>query len=149
MKNQKNASCNFQIVFLCDRVSHFMINTITKKEKTIMKSNKFLTIGLSALLSASLVLTTLLTVWSETKGVAKESIDAWDGTVAESFAGGTGIFVDPYLIENAEQFAKAILNIEEPGKYYKLTNDIYLNDASVDNWTDNTNRFGRIFTLST
>ncbi len=99
-----------------------------------MKSKKILTLALALVLIASLAVTVMIPAWSETKDT---QIDAWDGTVAESFAGGTGIFVDPYLIENAEQFAKAILNTEEPGKYYKLTDDIYLNDISVDNWTEN------------
>lgn len=63
--------------------------------------------------------------------------EAWSGFIAESFAGGTGTHADPYLIENAEQFAKAISNTSEPGKYYKLTSDIYLNDVSAENWTEN------------
>ena len=66
-----------------------------------------------------------------------EAGGVWSGYVANSFAGGKGTHADPYLIENAEQFAKAISNTSEPGKYYKLTEDIYLNDVSVENWTEN------------
>ncbi len=62
---------------------------------------------------------------------------AWSGYVANDFAGGTGAHNDPYLIANAEQFAKALSNTSEPGKYYKFTSDIYLNDVSVENWTEN------------
>ncbi len=98
-----------------------------------MKFNKVLTIGLSVLLIAALTATAVFFAESDANNI---EIDAWDGTVAESFAGGTGVFVDPYLIENAEQFAKAILNVDEKGKYYKLTSDIYLNDISVENWEE-------------
>ena len=66
-----------------------------------------------------------------------EAGGVWSGYVANSFAGGTGTHANPYLIENAEQFAKAISNTSEPGKYYKFTSDIYLNDVSAENWTEN------------
>lgn len=102
-----------------------------------MKSKKSLTIALSMILVISLAATVMFSAWSETRGIVKETLDIWDGTVADSFAGGTGVFADPYLIENAEQFAKAILNIEEKGKYYKLIKDIYLNDISNENWREN------------
>lgn len=57
----------------------------------------------------------------------------WDGSVAESFAGGTGTQDDPYLIEDGSQLAYlAKITNENPsvteGKYYKLIDDIVLND---------------------
>ena len=61
----------------------------------------------------------------------------WSGYVANSFAGGTGTHADPYLIKNAEQLAKAVTNTTELGKYYKITEDIYINDVSEDNWAEN------------
>ena len=51
----------------------------------------------------------------------------WDGTTAKSFGGGSGTFIDPYLIETPRQLAY----IESSGKtsaYYKLVNDIDLNN---------------------
>ena len=63
--------------------------------------------------------------------------EAWSGYVANEFAGGKGTHVNPYLIENAEQLAKAVTNTAETGKYYKITEDIYINDVSEDNWAEN------------
>ena len=37
--------------------------------------------------------------------MAEKSVDAWDGSVAESFAGGTGTEEDPYQIANGAQLA--------------------------------------------
>ena len=54
-------------------------------------------------------------------------IDPWDGTVAVHYAGGTGTVLDPYLISTPEQLRK-LVTTNEDGKYYLLTNDIYLND---------------------
>ena len=59
--------------------------------------------------------------------------DVWDGSIAESFAGGTGTQDDPYLISNGEQLAYlAKITNDDPsvteGKYYKLVDDIILNE---------------------
>ncbi len=62
----------------------------------------------------------------------------WDGSIADSYAGGTGSSGSPYLIATAEQLARVAQQTNngiESGKYYKLLDDIYLNDiSSVDNW---------------
>lgn len=69
----------------------------------------------------------------------------WDGTIAESYAGGTGTEADPYLIETPQQLARMVgydvltdytQNIVNGsrGKYYKLTADIYLNDVTASDW---------------
>ena len=76
----------------------------------------------------------------------------WNGTVAESFAGGSGTEADPYIIETAEQLALAItqsgttsvtnaetgesetVNETYFGSFYKITKDIYLNDPNAKNW---------------
>ena len=76
--------------------------------------------------------------------------EIWDGTYADSYAGGSGTAGDPYLIETAEQLARMIgydVNTNYTGditngstnKYYKLTADIYLNDVSADNWYEESN----------
>lgn len=58
----------------------------------------------------------------------------WDGSVAESFAGGTGTQDDPYLISDGAELAylAQITNADEDGsqtkdKFFKLTADIVLN----------------------
>ncbi len=64
-------------------------------------------------------------------------VDAWDGTVATDFAGGTGTVADPYLIATPEQLAKMVKGGDTTGGYYKLTADIYLNDVSQADWASN------------
>lgn len=61
----------------------------------------------------------------------------WDGTVADSYAGGDGSKERPYLIANASQWAKlsqGVSNIADfsKGKYFKLTADIVFNDSVYD-----------------
>ena len=65
--------------------------------------------------------------------------DVWDGTT-EAYAGGNGSAATPYEIANAKQLAY-LLNTglagqgtESNSKYYKLTDDIYLNDVSDPDW---------------
>ncbi len=72
-------------------------------------------------------------------GVFVPDLPVWDGTVAESFAGGDGTRDNPYLISNGAELALLMKDINDTqkeseqgtaGKYYKLTNDILLNDIS-------------------
>ena len=67
----------------------------------------------------------------------------WDGSVATSFAGGTGRADDPYLISNGEELAylaqitKANPN-QTSGKFYRLTDNILLNeDVLTDDFSLN------------
>lgn len=91
------------------------------------------------------------------KIVVKENIilyaiwnSMWDGTVADSFAGGNGTIINPYRIENASQLfhmAEKINSGEESylSAYYILTNNITIFDIrgfenwdnaySISNWT--------------
>lgn len=57
----------------------------------------------------------------------------WDGSVSKP-AAGTGVFGDPYQITNGAELAWAVNNSEN-GKYYKVMNDIYLNDIDAIDWT--------------
>ena len=59
-------------------------------------------------------------------------LNTWDGTVANTFAGGSGTRRDPYLIETASQLAylAQITNNngnDTNGKFYRLTANILLN----------------------
>ncbi len=74
---------------------------------------------------------------------ATENTSVWDGTKAESFAGGDGSAATPFLIETAEQLYKMVVEYHtyeaSYGKYFKITKDIYLNDvvdgeSIVDLW---------------
>ena len=73
-------------------------------------------------------------------GYPEESTDLsdkniWDGTIASSFAGGSGTKDDPYLISNGAELAylSNLTNSNEYATrsyYFLLTQDIYLNDTS-------------------
>lgn len=69
------------------------------------------------------------------------SADFWDGSVASEFAGGDGSENNPYLIDDASQLALLGTYVQNNNttyntscKYYKLTNDIILNDVSTSEW---------------
>ncbi len=75
-------------------------------------------------------------VWGGAQGVTAGKV---------TYAGGTGTAQDPYLISNGDQLYKMV---HESGRlnagtgaaaYFKLTNDIYLNDVSANNWYEGTN----------
>lgn len=59
---------------------------------------------------------------------------AWDGSTAETYAGGSGTQGDPYLVSTAAQLRKAAGATNNSGVYYKLTNDIYLNGNETTDW---------------
>ena len=67
---------------------------------------------------------------------AQASDEVWDGSVASSFGGGSGTQGAPYLISNGAQLAKLAQDVNGgnnySGKYFKLTNDIWLNNT--DGW---------------
>lgn len=51
----------------------------------------------------------------------------WDGSVASSFAGGSGTFVDPYIIKSSAQLAY-LATCGKQNAYYKLINNLDLNN---------------------
>ena len=74
---------------------------------------------------------------------AQTNGEVWDGSVATAFAGGSGTADDPYLISNGAQLAKLAQDVNNGNnysrKYFKLTNDIVLNNtAGWDTWNENT-----------
>ncbi len=66
------------------------------------------------------------------KSWANKSDDVWSGFAVNTLK-GNGTASSPYLISDGEGLAYAILNCGT-GKYYKLTNDIYLNDIYSVDW---------------
>ncbi len=62
--------------------------------------------------------------------------EAWEGVIANKYAGGTGSKDDPYLINTAEMLAKLVRDSATAGKYYKLTADIIINDTTKENWKE-------------
>ena len=61
---------------------------------------------------------------------AENAADAWDGKIAEKFAGGTGTESDPYQISNGAELAYLAQQVNAgkrySDKYFTLTNDIDL-----------------------
>ena len=53
---------------------------------------------------------------------------------AEMFDEGSGTRKDPYLIETVEQLRYLVQSEYTEGKFYKLVNDLYINDTSKANW---------------
>jgi hypothetical protein len=59
-------------------------------------------------------------------------IQTWDGSVAASYGGGNGTEDDPYIISSASElafFSKELETTNYEGKYFKLGNDIVINDG--------------------
>ena len=109
-----------------------------------MKTNKTVKFIFSCVLALSLVLSSF--VFAPLSATAATP-EIWDGTIATGFAGGTGSAVEPYLITNGAEL-RYLTNLcysnsdATYGKYYKITNDIVLNDTSIDNWTASAHDFG-------
>ena len=60
----------------------------------------------------------------------------WDGTIANSFSGGTGTISDPYIISNPSEFAFFAYSLNSnnyEGQYVKLANDIIINEGAFTN----------------
>lgn len=83
--------------------------------------------------TVSVLLTVVLTVGTVLPAVLTHAgIDVWKGDTATSLQGG-GTKADPYKISNGAELHFAVKNSVQ-GKFYKLTNDIYLNDVTKANW---------------
>lgn len=63
-----------------------------------------------------------------------EQGEFWDGSISLGFAGGSGTESDPYLISNGAELAYLAQQVNSGTSYsdiyFKLTNDIWLNDAN-------------------
>lgn len=74
------------------------------------------------------------------------AIDAWDGSVASSFASGSGTEASPYIISNENQLAyfnsRLASGVTFEGKYFELTNDLDMTGAA---WTSTSTVFDGVF----
>ena len=66
---------------------------------------------------------------------AENGVDVWDGTIAKDFAGGDGSKDDPYQISTGAELAYLAQQVNDEDneedysdQYFKLTNDIRLNE---------------------
>ena len=72
----------------------------------------------------------------EISGTAEE---VWSGKIATGYHSGDGTKSNPYIINTAEQLALLVAtSVSEPmmteNKYYKLSNDIYINNTASSEW---------------
>lgn len=71
-------------------------------------------------------------------GVMFAQTPVWDGSVADSFAGGTGTEEDPYQIATPAQLAKLAQDVNNEityeGKYFVLTSDLDLGGENKVQW---------------
>ncbi len=68
--------------------------------------------------------------------------EVWDGSVADSFAGGAGSAEEPYQIETPAQLAYLLTSdAAGAGSHFVLTADIRLNDTTVLNWKDSAHKW--------
>ncbi len=72
------------------------------------------------------------TAYSEQIAVTTQDIasNVWDGSVAKQFAGGSGTFNNPYIINTGGQLMH-IKDVDSPENHYKLAQNINLNNH---NW---------------
>lgn len=72
--------------------------------------------------------------------VAMETLEVWDGSIAESFDGGDGSAENPYQIANGPQLAKLAQDtnngVDFSATYFVLTSDILLNGISQWDFTE-------------
>ena len=100
-----------------------------------MKKSMF---RLLSLLGTVAILVGSLSIGALFTGVSAATTTVWDGQ-AEAITKGSGTEADPYLIENGGQlYTMVTTGADTAGKYYKLTQDIYLNDVSKADWKNGT-----------
>ena len=95
-----------------------------------------------------LCLTSLVPLFADLNFWTFAESPAWDGTTADSYAGGDGSEGNPYQIANGAQLAKLVQDADTAGKYYELTADILLNDVSSENWAENESSLKKWFSGS-
>ena len=91
----------------------------------------------SAVLSVVLAVAILLSTFSGMFILADTSNKLWDGTPASGYQQGSGTKEDPFIVSTP---AELFLTVSSTGMdggnqlYYKMVNDIYVNDVSSATW---------------
>ena len=97
--------------------------------------NRIISGILAVMMIAGIFGTWPLTIVAE-EPVAQNAVDVWDGSIANGFGGGSGTQASPFLIYTGAQLAYLASSTNAgnsySGKYFKLMNDIDLNNI---NWT--------------
>lgn len=86
---------------------------------------------LAILLCVSLMLSmTVMTAVAE-----DEAVTFWDGETYTEPQGSGSSEADPYIVSTPAELAWMV-NVGGNGRYFKLANDIYVNDVAAENWTE-------------
>ena len=72
---------------------------------------------------------------------AKLKISAWNGQASSGFGGGDGSEASPYIIKDGSQLYYMLTSFDTSGKFFRITEDIYLNDITDINWRSNPKRW--------
>ncbi len=94
---------------------------------------------LSVIIAFSILLSTFsgLAIFADTTG----GTEPWDGTAATEFKDGAGTKENPYIVSTPAELLLAVSSTGMDGDkqlYYKMVNDIYVNDVSSANWKADT-----------
>lgn len=119
---------NATIILKLEKYSLLLHKKRIRKEVSVMMFNTK-TKKLLAVLVAMLIVVSGMLI----PAAMADAIEVWDGSVATAFASGSGSKTDPFIISNGAELAYAV-NSSAADKYYKLSNDIYLNAPDKVNW---------------
>ena len=106
--------------------------------KKFLFGKKTLSVLCTLTLTLSVCMAAIPTAYAET-APASGGIEAWDGETSTAPTKGSGSESDPYIIETAAELYNVVFEAGDStkNKYYKLANNIYLNDTSKADWESN------------
>ncbi len=87
------------------------------------------------LLALLLCAVMIFSVMVVTTSAQEEILTVWDGETYTEPSGSGASEADPMLISTPAELAWMV-NSAGGGKYFKLTNDIYINDVASENWKE-------------
>ena len=102
-----------------------------RRKKNKSKEHKIVILGIIFFILLT-VFVAIPTLSSYKNRNLSQSVNVWDGTVAETYRSGDGSKDNPYVIANGGElayFASQLQTISYEGKYFKLSNNIVLNDG--------------------
>ena len=102
-----------------------MRNYISFERRILMKK----------LLAILLCVSLMLSMMVLTAAAADEAVTFWDGKTYTQPSGSGDREDDPYIVSTPAELAWMV-NVGGNNKYFKLANDIYVNDVTAENWTE-------------
>lgn len=102
-----------------------------RRKKKKNQEHKIIVLGVIFFILLT-ALVTIPTLSSYKNRNLSQNVTVWDGTIAETYRNGDGSIDNPYIIANGEELAYFALQLQTTnyeGKYFKLSNNIVLNDG--------------------